>query len=678
MPPAYFPLRWESTGDQWWYASPVDWATANGHYDLVRELLRIDGNHLIKLTSLRRIRRLETVWDDEEQFDDVAKCRSQVARQLFHECESKKGKNSLIRAGYGGWLMYTAASAGDLGFIRLLLERNPLLVFGEGEYGVTDMLYAAARGKNSQVFRLIYDFAVSPRFLTSKGEGFEEHIGDIPAVYKWEMMNRALHAAARGGNLSVLNELLSDCTDVLAYRDKHGSTILHAAAAKGQVEAVKYLLASFDIASSRDHQGNTALHTAAYRGQAAVVEALIIACPSLVSVRNNAGETFLHTAVSGFQNPAFKRVDRQTQLMKQLVCEKNFKIEDIINAKNNDGRTALHMAIIGNIHTDLVELLMSAQSINVNVRDTNGMTPLDLLRQHPHTASSDKLIRQLISAGGIFGYQDHNARRAIASHLKMQGGGSSPGTSFRISDTEIFLYTGVETISDASPADPGIVALGSSSPEISQIESTIENQISSVDKKPYSKNNTAQKIKSVLHWPQLKEIRTKRVQKQVDGNSEQSQKKGKSSNGAPIPLRQRFAKPPLPSNNKRTLSMRSNQSSPIAKKKLASGLIRGVLQAVPHLTTRSRSRSSSFSKSSISSPSSLDKQKGVFTETDFAGPSCSNQGYDDGKTNTASFRKSFKSQYFCFGGSGLSLKIPVSRHRQNQSVASPPIALMAL
>ncbi|GLU02194.1 hypothetical protein SLE2022_194560 [Rubroshorea leprosula] len=614
MPPAYFPLRWESTGDQWWYASPVDWATANGHYDFVRELLRIDGNHLIKLTSLRRIRRLETVWDDEEQFDDVAKCRSQVARQLFHECESKKGKNSLIRAGYG-------------------------------EYGVTDILYAAARGKNSQVFRLIYDFAVSPRFLTSKGEGFEEHIGDIPAVYKWEMMNRALHAAARGGNLMVLNELLSDCTDVLAYRDKHGSTILHAAAAKGQAEAVKYLLASFDIASSRDHQGNTALHAAAYRGQAAVVEALIIACPSLVSVRNNAGETFLHTAVSGFQNPAFKRVDRQTQLMKQLVCEKNFKIEDIINAKNNDGRTALHMAIIGNIHTDLVELLMSAQSINVNVRDTNGMTPLDLLRQHPHTASSDKLIRQLISAGGIFGYQDHNARRAIASHLKMQGSGSSPGTSFRISDAEIFLYTGVETISDASPGDPGIVSLGSSSPEISQIESTIENQISSVDKKPCSKNNTAQKIKSVLHWPQLKETRTKKVQKQVDGNSEQSQKKGKSSNGAPIPLRRRFAKPPLPSNNKRTLSMRSNQSSPIAKKKLASG--------------------------------SLDKQKGVFTETDFAGPSCSNQVHDDGKTNTASFRKSFKSQYFCFGGSGLSVKIPVSRQRQNQSVASPPIALVA-
>ncbi|KAJ6314794.1 hypothetical protein OIU78_018305 [Salix suchowensis] len=417
MPPAYFPLRWESTGDQWWFASPIDWAAANGHFDLVRELLRIDNNHLINLTSLRRIRRLESVWDDEEQFDDVAKCRSQVARKLFHECEFKKGKNSLIQAGYGGWLMYTAASAGDLSFVQELLERNPLLVFGEGEYGVTDTFYAASRSKNAGVFRLIYDFATSPRFLTAKGE-FEEHIGEIPSLYKWEMMNRAIHAAARGGNLTVLKELLSDCTDVLSYRDKQGATILHAAAARGQVEVVKDLIASFEIINSTDNLGNTALHIAAYRGQSSVVEALIVASPLLTSSINIAGETFLHMAVSGFQNPAFRRLDRQIELMKQLMSGKVFKMEDIINAKNNDGRTALHMAIIGNVHSDLTKLLMSARSINVNVRDADGMTPLDLLRQRPHSASSDILMRQLISAGGIFGCQDYTTRRAIASRFK--------------------------------------------------------------------------------------------------------------------------------------------------------------------------------------------------------------------------------------------------------------------
>ena len=113
MAPTYFPLRWESTGDQWWYTSPIDWAAANGHYDLVRELLCLDSNQLIKVTSLRHIRRLEVVWDEDEQFDDIAKNRCLVARKLLHKGESKRGKTSLIRAGYGGWLLYTAASLHD-------------------------------------------------------------------------------------------------------------------------------------------------------------------------------------------------------------------------------------------------------------------------------------------------------------------------------------------------------------------------------------------------------------------------------------------------------------------------------------------------------------------------------------------------------------------------------------
>jgi hypothetical protein len=39
-----------------------------GHYDVVRELLRLDANLLIKLTSLRPIRRLESFWDDDMPF----------------------------------------------------------------------------------------------------------------------------------------------------------------------------------------------------------------------------------------------------------------------------------------------------------------------------------------------------------------------------------------------------------------------------------------------------------------------------------------------------------------------------------------------------------------------------------------------------------------------------------
>ncbi|XP_061345455.1 uncharacterized protein LOC133291247 isoform X2 [Gastrolobium bilobum] len=659
MPPTNFPLRWESTGDQWWFASPIDWAAANGHFDLVRELLRLDSNHLFKLTSLRRIRRLEVVWDDEEQFNDVAKFRAQVAQKLLVECESKRGKNSLIRAGYGGWLMYTAASAGDLGFVQVLLERNPLLVFGEGEYGVTDILYAAAR---------------------SKGGIMEEHIGDIPSVYKWEMTNRAVHAAARGGNLKILEELLANCSDILAYRDAQGSTILHSAAGRGQVEVVKYLASSFDMINSTDHKGNTALHVAASRGQLAAAEALVSSFPTLISLRNNAGETFLHKAVSGFQTPAFRRLDRQVELLRKLLSGKNFHVEDIINVKNNDGRTALHMAIIGNIHTDLVQLLMTAPLINVNICDAHGMTPLDYLRQQPNSASSDILIKKLISAGGMFGCQGYNSRKAIASHLRMQSIGSSPGASFRISDTEIFLYTGIENVSDAS-ADHVSAGMSSSSSEHIPYDSTTDNHMSTTSKRPSSVNYAAARLKRVLQWPRVKDKKIEGFKKSIDEGSVDSSRKWNNNNcdETPTPLRQRFSRPCSLPNNKRTLSVRSHQSSPNAKKRFASGLVHGVMQSVPQVKVSGRSRSSSFSKSSISSPRSIDKQKGVYIDNEIAGPSCTNQlPDDDGSPKLAkrnSVSKKLRGNYFCFGAPGLNVKTSVHRRQESQSYKAHVVAV---
>ncbi|GJS18699.1 hypothetical protein Tco_0413171 [Tanacetum coccineum] len=62
--------------------------------------------------------------------------------------------------------------------------------------------------------------------------------------------------------------------------------------------------------------------------------------------------------------------------------------------------------------------------------------------------------------------------------------------------------------------------------------------------------------------------------------------------------------------NKRTLAARSNLPIPTVKKKLASGLVNGVMQAMPHINRRSRSNS--FSKSSLSSQNLLDyKHAGI-------------------------------------------------------------------
>uniref|UniRef100_A0A287PN36 Uncharacterized protein n=1 Tax=Hordeum vulgare subsp. vulgare TaxID=112509 RepID=A0A287PN36_HORVV len=168
------------------------------------------------------------------------------------------------------------------------------------------------------------------------------------------------------------------------------------------------------------------------------------ASPSLISARNEVGDTFLHMALTGFRTLGFRRLDRQMELTKHLVSGSIMDVSDVINVQNDDGRTVLHLAVVGNLHSSLVELLMTVPSIDLNVRDSNDMTPLDLLKKQPHTASSEILIKELILAGGISNSRYHETRSAIASQLKMHHIVGSPGTSFRISDAEIFLHAGID------------------------------------------------------------------------------------------------------------------------------------------------------------------------------------------------------------------------------------------
>lgn len=409
-------------------------------------------------------------------------------------------------------------------------------------------------------------------------------------------------------------------------------------------QVVKYLASSFDIINSTDNEGNTALHIAASRGQLSTSEFLISSFPSLISHKNNTGETFLHKAISGFQTHAFRRLDRQVELLRKLLTTNHFHIQEIINLKNNDGRTVLHMAIIGNIHIDLVQLLMTVKSINVNICDVNGMTPLDYLKQNPNSSTSDILIKKLISAGGMFGCQGYNSRKAIASHLRMQSFGTSPGTTFRILDNEIFLHTKIEN-------HHGIVEMIPSSSEKIIAYESINNE-----KRRNSVNYAAARLKRALHWKKSKEKIEGSKKFNDDVSLDSCRKLSTSFDENLTPLRQRFSSRTVSciASNKRTLSVRSHQSSPNAKKRFACG----------------RSRSSSFSKSSISSPRSIDKQKGIiYINNDIvSGPSCSSQLRDRGgddelpklvKRNSVS--RKLKGHYFCFGAPGLNVKNSVHK-----------------
>lgn len=420
------------------------------------------------------------------------------------------------------------------------------------------------------------------------------------------------------------------------------------------MQVVKNLVSFSDILTSTDNQGNTALHVAAYRGYLPVVEVLIGASPSLSTFSNDYGDTFLHMAMAGFRTPGFRRLDRQVGLMNQLVCGKIVNMQDIINVRNNDGRTALHLAVIENIQCNLVELLMTVPSINLNIRDADGMTPLDLLKQRPPSPSSEILIKQLISAGGMSNCQDCKTRNALISHLKMQGIGSSPGTSFRIPDAEIFLYTGMENASDAS-FDKTSVRFSTCSGELSRYDST--NLLN--NKKPGSVNYAARRLKFLLQWSRRKDKKAAKSELR-DNDSLESFSMSRGLEENPIPLRQMYSKSSSLPNNKRIHSGGSYLPSPSTKMKYTAGLMHGVIKAKPHFA---QSPSSPLSGSSTSSPTfETRKKKSPIT----IGSVFSNDKELHMNLKQNSFNKKMMNEYFCFGAQGLSVEDSISSKRPNQ------------
>ncbi|GJM95008.1 hypothetical protein PR202_ga11697 [Eleusine coracana subsp. coracana] len=454
--PPLVPLRWESTGDQWWYATPIDMAAASGHYDVVRELLRLDANLLVKLTSLRRIRRLESV--------------------------------------------------------------------------------------------------------------------------------------------------------------------------------VKYLIASFDIVNAVDDQVNTALHIASFRGHLPVVEALITASPSLISAKNEAGDTFLHMALTGFGTPGFRRLDRQMELVRQLISGSIMDVSSIINVQNDDGRTALHLAVVGNLHSNLVELLMTSPSIDLNIGDNNDMTPLDLLRKQPPTSSSEIIIKQLILAGGITNSRDLETRSAIASQLKMHCIVGSPGTSFKISDAEIFLHAGIDV--------PSISERTESFSSVGKVDTEIQ---APKLKKLNSFQDAAKHLKMLLKWPRRKGSKSASDQLELDDDvSSVDSTKSWSQGDTPTPLRQRYSRVSALFNNKRTFAAKISPSR--ARK------MNGVIQ-----------HESPCASASWSSSSMIDKVKAVHLDRDQPSPNTSGRIKLTPK-KYGSLNSRLMNQYLRVGSQG----VPSSEQQSNQ------------
>ena len=155
--------------------------------------------------------------------------------------------------------------------------------------------------------------------------------------------------------------------DLATQRDENGSTPLHFAA------AIKFLFrpssicrqvleANADALYQPDHAGFFPIHVAASVGAFRNVDMFIKKCPGSAGLRDAKGRTFLHVAV-----------EKKSVSIISGAC-RNLTLSWIMNMVDNDGNTALHLAVkAGNLQM-FCPLLANPQ-VNLNLPNNRGETP---------------------------------------------------------------------------------------------------------------------------------------------------------------------------------------------------------------------------------------------------------------------------------------------------------------
>ncbi|XP_071946064.1 E3 ubiquitin-protein ligase MIB2-like isoform X3 [Antedon mediterranea] len=167
----------------------------------------------------------------------------------------------------------------------------------------------------------------------------------------------ALHDAVAKNNKEIIEMLIDAPSIDLTVKNKKGFNSLHHAALKGnKFAADKLLVKARQLADVRKDDGFASLHLAALNGHREVADILITKGHCEVDIRNNRQQTPLILAVS----------QGHTNIVELLVT----KGADV-NSEDEDGDTALHLALMRQALNSPTELATAATKIQASLKEEN-------------------------------------------------------------------------------------------------------------------------------------------------------------------------------------------------------------------------------------------------------------------------------------------------------------------
>ncbi|XP_058101985.1 ankyrin repeat-containing protein At5g02620-like [Magnolia sinica] len=204
-----------------------------------------------------------------------------------------------------------------------------------------------------------------------------------------EILNNALHIAARLGHAVFTKEILGRCGARLMQANSTGDTPLHCATRTGRLNVVEILLnwivmeeRNMELLRMTNKEKNTALHEALRNRHENVAVKLLESDLGLAYLVNEAGESPLHMAA---------REELLQVVEKILDIKPSDEKTNMVRIRDAHGRTALHYAACQDNST-IVEKLLKVDHSLAYILDNIGYSSL-----HVATASgSPKAIAELL------------------------------------------------------------------------------------------------------------------------------------------------------------------------------------------------------------------------------------------------------------------------------------------
>ncbi|MGR3974011.1 MAG: ankyrin repeat domain-containing protein [Candidatus Rhabdochlamydia sp.] len=190
-----------------------------------------------------------------------------------------------------------------------------------------------------------------------------------------------LHQAIREDAFQVIPFLIDQVTNVNQTNHTRGSTALHLAAQKGNIDHIQLLLNRGAFIEAKDFDKKTPLYIAVIAGNDLVVNLLIELGASL-DIADSQKKNLLHVAIS-YNHISTSQVLLNSSLGKHLL-----------NAKDDDGKTPLHTLFWGSEKPEILKILLSSDEIDVNVINDHGYTPLHWACKHGHLEGISLLLQR--------------------------------------------------------------------------------------------------------------------------------------------------------------------------------------------------------------------------------------------------------------------------------------------